>query len=445
MPLDQLKFTRFRHSLQERLDAVLWDRDPARLPLPGRILLRSGQIVFAIGRDFAEGQLSLRAMSLVYSTILGFIPTLALIFSVLKSLGVHNAMEPTLLTLLEALGDRREQVTRQIIDFVDNIQVELIGITSVGLLIYLVLDMMRKIESSFNYIWGVTQGRSWSSRVSEYLFAVIVSPVLLFISISITSSVNTVFFAAFLENLAFGSTLVGFFAVLFPMLFMSLAFAFAYSFLPNTKVRFSSAFIGGAVTTIVWKLMGAFFQGFLITAARESIYLAFATVIALMIFAYIGWLVALIGADISYYHQYPNKTRTGRQPQALSIRQQEQLALAVAALIIHRFHNRQEPLAEQDISARLGTTPMNTERALASLLQLGLISRTADEPPRFLPQKSIRDCSLVDVWRSLRTSGATPLQQNEGLDELRQANSFLAQVESSVAEKLGSQKFIDSA
>ena len=158
MPLDQLKFTRFRHALQERLDAVLWDRDPARLPLPGRILLRSGQIVFAIGRDFAEGQLSLRAMSLVYSTILGFIPTLALIFSVLKSLGVHNAMEPTLLTLLEALGDRREQVTRQIIDFVDNIQVELIGITSVGLLIYLVLDMMRKIESSFNYIWGVTQG-----------------------------------------------------------------------------------------------------------------------------------------------------------------------------------------------------------------------------------------------------------------------------------------------
>ena len=177
-------------------------------------------------------------MSLVYSTVLGFIPTLALVFALLKSLGVHNVMEGALYDFFEILGDRREEVVSQIVDFVDNIQVGVIGITSMGLLIYLVLDMMRKIEISFNFIWGVSRGRSWSNRVSEYLFAVIVSPLLIFLSISITSSVNTVFFTNFLERMTFGSAIVNFFAFLFPLLFMSLAFAFAYSFCQILKCAF---------------------------------------------------------------------------------------------------------------------------------------------------------------------------------------------------------------
>ena len=43
-------------------------------------------ILGAIGRDFIQGTLPLRATSLVYTTILSFVPLLALSFSVLKSL-----------------------------------------------------------------------------------------------------------------------------------------------------------------------------------------------------------------------------------------------------------------------------------------------------------------------------------------------------------------------
>ena len=445
MASDPLSLKRYRQELQRLVDRLLWDQDLNAAPWWRRVLVRSIQIVYAIGRDISEGQLSLRAMSLVYSTVLGFIPTLALIFAVLKSLGVHNVMEGALNDLFEVLGDRREMVVGQVIDFVDNIQVGVIGITSMGLLLYLVLDMMRKIEVSFNFIWGVSQGRSWSSRVSEYLFAVIVSPLLIFLSISITSSVNTAFFANFLERLTFGSTLVNFFAFLFPLLFMSLAFAFAYSFLPNTKVRFSSALIGGFVTTIVWKLMGAFFGGFLITAARESIYLAFATVLALMIFAYVGWLVVLLGSDIAYYHQYPGKARIGRKPVVLSITQQEQLTLAVAALIIHRFKNRLHPLSQDDIARQLGTNPMTIERAIGHLIGTGLLAGTAEDPPTYLPTGSVENCTMLEIWRSLRESQAGQLHENLDLPEYRLARDFLRQLDDAASEKLATQKFIDSA
>lgn len=445
MSLEILKLSALRKSLQQKINSILWERDIESLPFLQRFLIRSAQIIYAIGRDWAEGQLSLRAMSLVYSTVLGFIPTLALTFAVLKSLGVHNAMEPTLLTLLEVLGDRREEVTQQIIGFVDNIQVEIIGITSLGLLLYLVLDMMRKIELSFNYIWSVSRGRSWSNRVSEYLFAVIVSPLLIFISISITSSVNTSFVTAFIENLTFASTIVGLFAFLFPLLFMSLAFAFAYSFLPNTKVKFTSAFIGGFVTTIVWKLMGAFFQDFFVAAARESIYLAFATVLALMIFTYVGWLVALLGSDIAYYHQYPNKARTGRKPITLSISQQEELTLTLAAMIIQRFHKKLPPATEEELAHQMGLSPMVIEPSLNHLKEIGLIVTTSDEPAQYLPKNSVNDCALADIWRTLRTRGRGDIQGNKNLPELLRAQRFLSQLDDVVYDKLGSEKFIDSA
>ncbi len=445
MAFDYIQMSRLRHSLQARINSFLWEQNFSALPYWRRILVRSAQIVYAILRDISEGQLSLRAMSLVYSTILGFIPTLALIFAVLKSLGVHNAMEPALNTLLEALGDRRDEVVSQIIDFVDNIQVGVIGITSMGVLIYLVLEMMRKIESSFNYIWNVSQGRSLSSRISEYLFAVIVSPLLIFISISITSSVNTTLVINYLDRLAFGGVIINFLAVLFPLLFMSLAFAFAYSFLPNTKVRFSSAFTGGVVTTLGWKIMGAIFSNFLIGAARESIYLAFATVLVVMIFAYVGWLVALLGADIAYYHQFPNKTRTGRKQLPMSINQHEQLTLAVAALIIHRFQERQPPMSDEEIASRFGVGQLFIERILKHLVNSGLLARTGDEPPRYLPAGTIENCTLLEIWRTLREARASDLQENSQLPEYQQAREFLRNLDLAAEEKLGSQKIIDMA
>lgn len=430
--------------LRGRVNGYLWHRDVSVAPLWQRTLRRSAQIFAAILRDLLQGQLSLRAMSLVFTTVIGFFPLLALTFAVLKGLGVHNALEPTLLTLLQPLGSEANAFTADILRYVDAIQVELIGITSVGLLLYFVLDMMRKIESSFNYIWSVKRGRSWSSRVSEYLFAVIVSPLLLFLSITITSSVNTNFFRSILENLSYGILIIEALAFVAPILLMSLAFAFAYSFLPNTRVQFASAFIGGLVTTIIWKLMGSVFQGFFIASARESIYLAFATVVAVMFFVYIGWLVALIGSSIAYYHQYPSKTRIVRGESNLSIAQHEELGLSVAAAIINRFNSGLTPLSELELSAALSGHPLVIEDSLIALEKIGLISRTADEPPRYLPTRSVENCTLFDVWKALRNFNSNGSKLDVESNDQHRVQQFYEQLDAAVKKELGDKTFTDN-
>lgn len=76
------------------------------LPAWRMLLTRTLQVAFAVVRDFLDGQLTLRAMSLVYTTLLSLVPLLALTFSVLKGFGVHNQLEPLLLGTLSDLGRR---------------------------------------------------------------------------------------------------------------------------------------------------------------------------------------------------------------------------------------------------------------------------------------------------------------------------------------------------
>jgi len=277
-----------------------------------RAARRSLQILAAVIRDLASGQLSLRAMGLVFITFVGFFPALTLVFAVLQEFGVHNDLRPTLLAVLEPLGERSAEITDDIIGYIDDLQVEYIGLTSVILLLYLVVDMLRKIEGCFNYIWCVENAGLRPRRLLGYLLTILLSPVLLLLSISISAVVNSPELRNWLEEFALGSQIPAAISFLLPLALMSVGFALMYLLIPAARVRFLSALLGGIFTALVWKLMGSVFQGLLVSSARDSIYLAFASVIAVMYFVYFGWMAALTGSNIAYYHQHPKRIRSGR-------------------------------------------------------------------------------------------------------------------------------------
>src|ERR1700712_2706510 len=74
---------------------------------------------FALIRDLHQGQLNLRAMSLVYSTLLSIAPFLALAFSVLKGLGYDQDLEVVLYQFLEPIGSKATDLTQRIMGFVN--------------------------------------------------------------------------------------------------------------------------------------------------------------------------------------------------------------------------------------------------------------------------------------------------------------------------------------
>jgi len=413
------------------------------LPIWQRSGLRGLQIAFAVLRDITEGHLSLRAMSLVYYTIIAIVPMLALTFAVLKGLGVHNAMEPALLGLLQPfMGEYSFQITSNIVSFVDNVRVDVLSAVSLGVLLYSVLTMMQQVELTFNYIWNISSPRSLSNRVSEYLFAVIISPLLILISVGIASSVNTAFFVSFLEELRFGAWVLQALAFVIPALFMSLAFALAFIFIPNTKVHFRSAFIGGFITMVAWKTMAWVFKNFIaVESTNAIIYAAFFAIILLMLFLYLGWLMLLIGSSVSFYHQYPNKTRTGRKPLALSLQLQEEVGLSIAYLIVKRFIQRENPWSLDELQNYTRLSMPVLERATDTLISIGLIRATDEQPRRYLPHHSVEDVALNDVRVLLRQHSWQSQDMRTLPPERVQIQQFMQDIDSQWAESSANTSF----
>ncbi|HFC53817.1 MAG TPA: ribonuclease BN, partial [Gammaproteobacteria bacterium] len=121
-------------------------------------------MLYVLVRDLARGQLSLRAASLSYTTLLSLVPLLAVSFSVLQAFGVYNQLEPLLLQFLEPLGPKGAEIGERIVSFVSNMRVGVLGSVGLAMLFYTVISLVNKIERSFNHIWRVKENRTFGRR-----------------------------------------------------------------------------------------------------------------------------------------------------------------------------------------------------------------------------------------------------------------------------------------
>lgn len=419
-----------RFGVRQRARQVLWETDARSLPAWQRRGLQALRVAYSVGRDIAEGQLTLRAMSLVYTTLLSLVPLLAVSFSVLKAFGVHNQVEPMLLNLTAALGDKSAEITARIIEFVDNIQAGLLGSLGLAFLIYTVISLIQKIESAFNFTWHVTRPRPLAQRFSDYLSVILVGPVLIFSAMGVTASLASMSIVQ--EISAFGPAreVIALFGRLIPYLLVIAAFTFVYVFMPNTRVRVRSALVGAMVAGAMWETTGWLFASFVVGSARyTAIYSAFATLVMFMIWLYLSWMILLVGASIAFYHQHPEYVGSRRDAGTLSIRLQEKLALTVMALIGGSFQRQERPWTVERLARHLQIPMEAIERLVEELVAHGLIGPTADEPPAYRPARPLEAIAVTELLDVVRRAGEGRYLNERRLREPASVHTVLQRLE----------------
>lgn len=390
-----------------RASSWLWQDNANARPFFERILLKTTRVVYALARDFLEGQLTLRAMSLVYTTLLSFVPLLAISFSVLKGFGAHNQVEPFLLNFLAPLGDKSVEITEQIIEFVDNTKVGVLGFLGFALLFYTVVSLMQKIERAFNFVWRVHEERSFSQRFRDYLSVLVIGPVLIFSALGITASLTSAEIVQGMASVRPLGAAIEFFGRLVPYLLIVAAFTFIYMFMPNTKVRLRSAFVGALVAGVLWNSLGWLFAAFVVGSARyAAVYSTFATLLVFLIWLYLAWLILLAGASISFYHQHPEYLRARQRELRLGNRVRLQLALLVMLQIARSFAGQAGARRVDDLSQALNVPGEAVSEVVAALEHSGLIVKNAEEPPGYLPARPLERIAVAEVVESARGSGA---------------------------------------
>jgi membrane protein len=423
--------------ITRRSNDFLWGEDLGVVSALRRRLVLTLRTVYAVGRDLGEGQLTLRAMSLVYTTLLSLVPLLALSFSVLKGFGVHNQVRPALLALLAPLGEKGVEITNQMIGFVDNIKVGVLGALGLGLLVYTVITLLQKIEHSLNFVWRVKSARPLAQRFTQYLSVLLIGPLLIFSAVGVTAAFfgsSTVQALIAIEPLG---TLVKLVTTLLPFLFVIAAFGFVYVLMPNTRVRVVSALVGATVAGVLWQTLGWGFAAFIVGSTKyAAIYASFAIVIFSMIWLYLNWLIVLIGASIACYHQYPALLATPLREFRLSNRVKEKIALLIAAFIGRNYYTNAPAWSLEALAGRLGVPVMSVETVLMAIQRAGYITETADAPPQYLPARSFETISVKELLDTLRTAEEDPSLSAEILPHEAEVERLLARVDAAVDASL---------
>ncbi|TNF86503.1 MAG: YihY/virulence factor BrkB family protein [Gammaproteobacteria bacterium] len=384
----------------------LWERDLRDAPGWQRALVGAARIVVLLIRDIMSGELTLRAMSLVYTTLLSLVPLLALSFSILKGFGVQNQLNETLRTALAPLGEEKSaELTQNLITFVNNMNVGVLGAVGLVFLIYTVVSLMQKIEDAFNYAWRIRTPRTFGERFTTFLSAITIGPLLIFSAIAMTGSLlNTAFMGA-LEQIPGVGWLIELLVRLLPFAFVIAAFTFLYAFIPNTRVRIQSALVGGIVAGVLWELLSFGFASYAAgTSNYQLIYATFATAIFFMIWLYLNWMILLIGASIGFYHQHPAIVASGLREAHFNPRQNLRYSLSILARIGRRYYKRDEsaePYTLAELAESYNLPDHALERCLNRLVALNILAE-ADQPKKhYLPAVPFDSTTISEVVHRL--------------------------------------------
>jgi membrane protein len=352
---------------------------------------------YALLRDIARGELNLRAMSLVYSTLLSIAPFLALVLSVLKGLGYDQDMEVVLYQFLEPIGSNAAELTTRIMGFVNSVRGGVLGPISLAFLIYTVISTIQKVEECFNFIWRVEKPRSWARRFSEYLSVMVVGPVFIVALVALLNSDPV----TNLSHLSPVAWLLLHTRQLGTWLMISAVMALLYLFIPNTRVKFSAALVGGLSAGALWTVAGYFFARFVATSSQTTlIYAGFAIVILALIWIYVSWIILLLGAQLAFYVQHPQSLRVGHHEVLLGAALQEQLGLSVMYLVARDYQHGTPHWTPNHLSAHFNVPAASLKPLLLALESSGLLVTTEDE--RYLPGRDPDTITLSEIFDALR-------------------------------------------
>lgn len=379
----------------------LWELELSAFSRVRRGLFQGLRVSYMVVRGFFNDSCPLRSSALTYATLLSIVPLLAFSFALARSFGMDLIPLKSFIINNITLGN--EEIGTRIFDFVENIRAGTLGPPALALLVVTVISVMGNIELSFNKIWGIGKSRTIWRKFSDYLSVIIVVPLMIAAGVAIAavlrsnSMVETVFQFHFLQNL-FWQTV--------NRLLVCVGFTFLYIFMPNTRVRFTAAGLGGLIAGLLWQaaLWGyiTLQVGFVRYAA---IYGALASIPINLVWIYISWNIVLLGAEISFAVQNVRTFSGEEGALSRSWAYQELVALNLLVRIGEWFQEEGKAPGPEELAEGLEVPIRLVNQCLERMTQGGIVSEVAGAPPGYQPARDLARLTLKEVIENLRQAG----------------------------------------
>lgn len=385
-----------------------------KLPWWQRIIVRFFRVIMTSVRRFIDDGCTLRASALTYYLMLSLVPILAAAIGVARGFNLDKTLESS---LLERFPEQAEVLTMAM-SFASSALERASGGVLAGwgviLLFWSVTSMLVGIENTFNKIWNVREGRSWMRRFSDYLAMIVVLPILFIVASSVSVMYPT---------------------QLLPFFFTWLLFAVIYLFMPNTKVPFRAALVGGIVAGSAYQLLQWAYLSFqIIAASYGAVYGSFAALPLFLIWAQLSWTILLVGAELCYASQHVAVWEYIHDVDKVSHAFRRLVAVLTSQRIVSRFIAG-KPAADAETLAADLELPLTLMRQTVQHLEqadiLIAVAGTTRGRTCYQPRRDVKTLTVADVVDAIdhRGSDAIPIQ---GVPKVKAARTTLEAMEQAI-------------
>lgn len=251
----------------------------------------------ALRQRFREDRLGLTASSLTFTTTIALVPLITVALAVFTAFPMFAKFQDVLQKwLVESLIP--DNIARQVLGYLTQFsgKASKLGTAGLAILLTTALTLIFTIDRTLNGIWRVPRPRPFAQRVLVYWAALTLGPVLLGVSLSATSY-------ALSASRGIVGVLPGGLGLLLDVvqfLLMAWGMAAMYYYIPNTRVRWDHAWIGGLFVSAGFEIAKKLLAVYLSKLSTYAlVYGAFATLPILLVWIYLAWVIVLLGAVLA--------------------------------------------------------------------------------------------------------------------------------------------------
>ncbi len=416
-----------------------------------------------VGKSFWRNRCAVRASALAYTTLLALVPLLAVAISIstglLKRQGGKQQIEDLINTFVAKIAPQldlvskadsgesgRQKVVESISAYVNNVSSGTLGATAIIALVFVGISLLSTIEATINDIWGVTRGRSWFTRIVQYWAVITLGPILLLLIMGLNVGPQL----QWSQGLVAQSSLIGKVTYkILPLLMLVMAFAGFYQLMPNTKVNWRAALVGGMVGGGLWHLNNIFSFVYFGQVVRNSqIYGKLAIVPVFLVGIYFSWLIVLFGAQVAYAYQNRRAYIQERQTENINERGREFVALRLMTFIAQKYHRGEQPPTSCEIAERLCVPSQLVSKVMAPLLKMQLILEAASAVPNekaYAPARPLDQISYQDILDAVRAGQGQELETRDEPSRALVRGKFdqILEAEKKVADEITLQTLVE--
>jgi membrane protein len=323
---------------------------------------------------FREDRLSLTASSLTFTTLISLVPLVTVTLAVFSAFPMFATFQEALQKyFLQSLVP--DTIARQVTTALTQFAAKANRLGTLGLvfLFFAALALMLTIDRTLNAIWRVRTPRPIAQRVLVYWAAATLGPLVLGVSLSLTSYVISASRGIVAELPGGVSLLLN----VLEFLLLAAGMAALFHYVPNTHVKWRHAVAGGVFVSVGFEVAKKVLAWYIVQVPTFAVvYGAFATLPILLIWIYLGWVIVLLGAVIAAYA--PSlQMRVARWPD----RPGSRFGLAVALLseLARARRGEERGLSLSELSATLRVDPLQAEPIVDTLVEMDWLARL-DEP-----------------------------------------------------------------